>query len=84
MNLEKREATLIAKYGSAEAVAAKRREWQAKSRKNYSGNGGFRALKDKDPQAMSDLARKAANIRHGNQNKATSQDIIKGKDIAEV
>ena len=83
MNLEKREATLIAKYGSAEKLAEKRREWQAKSRKNYSGNGGFRALKKKDPQAMSELARKAANIRHGNQNKAENQDITEGKNIAE-
>ena len=83
MNLEKREATLIAKYGSAEALAEKRREWQAKSRKNYSGSGGFRALKAQDPQAMIELARKAANIRHGNKDKAENQDIIEGKNLSE-
>jgi len=90
MNLEKREANMIAKYGSAEALAEKRREWQAKSRANYSGDGGFRALKTRDPQAMSDLARKAANIRHGNkektggENTVKSKDITKGKDVAEI
>jgi len=84
MNLEKREANMIAKYGSVEALAEKRREWQAKSRANYSGNGGFRALKARDPQAMSDLARKAANIRHGNKDKTESQNIIKGKDLTET
>lgn len=83
MNLEKREATLIAKYGSAEALAEKRREWQAKSRKNYSGSGGFRALKAQDPQAMIELARKAANIRHGNKDKVENQDIIEGKNLSE-
>lgn len=83
MNLEKREANMIARYGGVEALAEKRREWQVKSRTNYSGNGGFRALKARDPKAMSELARKAANIRHGNKDKAKSQDITEGKDIAE-
>lgn len=39
----KREATLIAKYGGIEALAAKRREWQAKSRETYKGTGGAAA-----------------------------------------
>lgn len=83
MNLKKREETLIKKYGSAEKLAAKRREWQAKSRKNYDGSGGFRALKARDPQAMSELARKAANIRHGNKDDITSEDPAQGKDLTE-
>ena len=41
---DKREQVLIEKYGSEEALKAKRQEWQAKSREKYSGNGGFRAL----------------------------------------
>jgi hypothetical protein len=41
---EKREQTLLKRLGSPEAVKEHYRRAQAKSRKNYSGNGGLRSL----------------------------------------
>lgn len=56
-----REEKLIAKYGSAEALKAKRREWQAKSRINYKGTGGFAA----NPEFAKQMSRKALEKRWG-------------------
>ena len=48
---EKREESMVKKYGSPEAVKAKRREWQAKSRINAKP-GGFAVLKETDPDKL--------------------------------
>lgn len=63
---DKREETLVKKYGSPEALAEKRKEWQAKSRKNYKGTGGFAKLKTDDPKKLKQLSKDAANKRWGN------------------
>lgn len=62
---DKREETLIKKYGSKEALQAKRREWQAKSRKNYKGTGGFASLSKEELQ---EISKKANQARWGNSN----------------
>jgi hypothetical protein len=60
----KREETLIAKYGSKEALAAKRREWQLKSRANpNTKKGGFRWLKENDPAKLKELSREGVKKR---------------------
>lgn len=41
---QKRERIMEEKYGGKEALKAKRKEWQAKSRKNYKGTGGFASM----------------------------------------
>jgi len=60
---DKREKAMIAKYGSKEALAAKRREWQKKSRLKYKGTGGFAAL---SPERRKEISRKAHEARWGN------------------
>lgn len=67
--IEKREETLIKKYGSKEALAQKRAEWQAKSRKNpNSKKGGFAYLKAKDPDKLRSVSILAANKRWSQNN----------------
>ena len=68
---DKRELTLIKKYGSKEALAQKRAEWQAKSRKNpNTKKGGFASLKKTDPDKLRSISILAANKRwSGNEKK---------------
>lgn len=62
---DEREKKLIKKYGSKEALKAKRQEWQAKSRENYKGTGGFASL---SKEQLQEISRKANAKRWGNSN----------------
>lgn len=65
---DKREQTLIEKYGSKEALAQKRKEWQTKSRLNpNTKKGGFAYLKEHDPEKLSEVQRANANRRWDNE-----------------
>lgn len=65
MNQKKREKTLEDKYGGPEALAAKRREWQAKSRQNYTGNGGLRSM---TPERRKEISKLGNQKRWGKEN----------------
>ena len=56
---EKREQSMIEKYGSIEAVKAKRQEWYLKSRKNAKGGGRFA----KDSSYASKMGKKGLDKR---------------------
>ena len=57
---DKRELALIQKYGSKEALLAKRREWQKKSRKNLDPTKhGFGLMKLKNPDKLKEISREA-------------------------
>lgn len=53
--LQRREAVLILKYGSKEALKEKRREWQLKSRLKYKGTGGLKAVSEEKRKEISRL-----------------------------
>lgn len=60
--LAQREETLVRRYGSAENLAAKRKEWQAKSRVRYVENGskgGFRGISEERLREISKLGNDA-------------------------
>lgn len=60
MDYKKRELSMIAKYGSEEALRAKRQEWQKKSRINYDDSKRQATL---GAEKRSEVARKAAQAR---------------------
>lgn len=63
----KKWATLVERYGSEEAAREMLRAAQKKSRKNYSGNGGMRAM---SPEKRSEIARLGALKRWEKHEKA--------------
>jgi hypothetical protein len=66
---DRREETLEAKYGGKEGLAAKRREWQLKSRANpNTKKGGFKWLKENDPAKLKELSREGVKKRLNRQN----------------
>lgn len=62
---EKLRKTMIAKYGSEEAWKEKLREAQAKSRINYKGTGGFKALSPERRREVARLGGKAGGRGRG-------------------
>ena len=68
MDYSKRRQTLIAKYGSEEAVREHYREMQRKSREKYRGTGGFAYLKKHDLAKLKEISAK------GNEAQRNSKD----------
>lgn len=61
---DKREQSLIAKYGGVEALAEQRRKWQAKSRKNPNTKGaGFKKI---SPERRKEISKLGHQARWGN------------------
>lgn len=49
---------MVTKFGSEEAVKEEMQRRQKVSRENYSGDGGFRRLKETDPERLKEIQSK--------------------------
>ena len=71
---DKREKALIAKYGSVEKLAEKRREWQAKSRESYVKNGSKGGFRAQTPEFRKQMGAKGGRSRRETKNNRSAQE----------
>ena len=72
MDYSKRKQTLIAKYGSEEALREHYREMQRKSREKYKGTGGFAYLAKNNPDKLKEISVKGNEAKRNRK----QQDVV--------
>lgn len=76
MDYSKRRQTLIAKFGSEEALKEHYREMQRKSREKYKGTGGFAHLKKHNPKLFKEITSKGGAKRGKNKRSGNDEAVV--------